>query len=73
MPSPSLRESSPYWEDYMVTSKKTYQCDEVETAWLLLEQTRNAIFKARELELEQHGLSICRGAGPGLRRSPGGS
>ena len=40
-----------------MASKKTYRCYEVEAAWLLLEQTRNAIFKARELELEQHGLS----------------
>lgn len=43
-----------------MTSKKTYRCDEVDAAWLLLEQTRNAIFKARELELEQLGISLVQ-------------
>ncbi|MBE9505632.1 MAG: MarR family transcriptional regulator [Chloroflexi bacterium] len=42
--------------------KKTYWCDEVDAAWLLLEQTRNAIFKARELELEQFGISLAQAA-----------
>ena len=43
-------------------SKKTYRCDEVDAAWLLLEQTRNAIFKARELELEEYGISLVQAA-----------
>jgi DNA-binding MarR family transcriptional regulator len=45
-----------------MVSKKTYRCDEVAAAWLLLEQTRNAIFKARELELEQYGISLVQSA-----------
>ena len=43
-----------------MASKKTYRCDEVDAAWLLLEQTRNAIFKAREFELEQLGISTIQ-------------
>ncbi len=39
-------------------SKKTYPCDDRDQElWLLLEQTRNAIYKARSLELEQYGVS----------------
>lgn len=45
-----------------MASKKTHQCDEVDAAWLLLEQTRNAIFKARDLELEQVGISVAQSA-----------
>jgi DNA-binding MarR family transcriptional regulator len=45
-----------------MASKKIYRCDEVAAAWLLLEQTRNAIFKAREFELEQYGLSLVQSA-----------
>ncbi len=41
-----------------LTSKKTYRCeDQDQSVWFLLEQTRNAIFKARALELEQYGIS----------------
>ena len=44
-----------------MTSKKTYPCDDRDQAlWLLLEQTRNAIYKARELELEQYGVSTVQ-------------
>jgi DNA-binding MarR family transcriptional regulator len=44
-----------------VVTKKTYPCDDRDQAlWLLLEQTRNAIFKARELELEQYGVSTVQ-------------
>jgi len=42
----------------MPVSKRTYPCDDRDHAlWLLLEQTRNSILKARELELEQYGVS----------------
>ncbi len=42
----------------MSASKKTYPCDDRDQElWLLLEQTRNAIYKARSLELEQYGVS----------------
>lgn len=45
----------------MPSSKRTYRCDDKDQAlWLLLEQTRNAIFKARELELEQYGISTVQ-------------
>jgi DNA-binding MarR family transcriptional regulator len=45
----------------MPVSKKTYPCDDRDQAlWLLLEQTRNAILKARELELEQYGVSAVQ-------------
>ena len=45
----------------MSIPKKTYRCDDRDQAlWLLLEQTRNAIFKARELELEQYGVSTVQ-------------
>ncbi|MBE9505631.1 MAG: MarR family transcriptional regulator [Chloroflexi bacterium] len=41
-----------------MASKKTYRCDDQDqSVWLLLEQTRNAIYKARALELEQYGVS----------------
>lgn len=44
-----------------MTTKKTYPCDDRDQAlWLLLEQTRNAIYKARELELEQYGVSTVQ-------------
>ncbi|MCK9356689.1 MAG: MarR family winged helix-turn-helix transcriptional regulator [Dehalococcoidia bacterium] len=42
----------------MTAAKKTYPCDDRDQElWLLLEQTRNAIYKARSLELEQYGVS----------------
>jgi len=42
-------------------TKKTYPCeDRDQELWLLLEQTRNAIYKARELELEQYGVSTVQ-------------
>ncbi len=46
----------------MAANKKThYPCDDKDQAlWLLLEQTRNAIYKARELELEQYGVSTVQ-------------
>lgn len=41
-----------------MASKKTYWSTEWDQAiWLLLEQTRNAIYKARSLELEEYGIS----------------
>ncbi len=41
-----------------MASKKTYRCDDQDhVGWFLLEQTRNAIYKARALELEQYGVS----------------
>ena len=41
-----------------MASKKTYRCDDPDhSVWFLLEQTRNAIFKARAVELEQYGIS----------------
>lgn len=41
-----------------MAAKKTYRCDDQDhSVWFLLEQTRNAIFKARALELEQYGIS----------------
>lgn len=44
-----------------MTTKKTYPCEDRDQAlWLLLEQTRNAIYKARELELEQYGVSTVQ-------------
>ncbi|NLE95689.1 MAG: winged helix-turn-helix transcriptional regulator [Dehalococcoidia bacterium] len=44
-----------------MTAKKQYPCDDRDQAlWLLLEQTRNAIYKARELELEQYGVSTVQ-------------
>ncbi len=40
---------------------KEYPCgDRDQALWLLLEQTRNAIYKARELELEQYGVSTVQ-------------
>jgi len=44
-----------------VSTKKTYPCEDRDQAlWLLLEQTRNSIYKARELELEQYGVSAVQ-------------
>lgn len=44
-----------------MTTQKPYPCDDRDQAlWLLLEQTRNAIYKARELELEQYGVSTVQ-------------
>lgn len=44
-----------------MANKKTYPCDDKDQAlWLLLEQTRNAIYKARDLELEQYGISTVQ-------------
>ncbi len=44
-----------------MNTKKTYPCDDRDQAlWLLLEQTRNAIYKARELELEQYDVSAVQ-------------
>jgi len=44
----------------MVT-RKTYPCEDKDQAlWLLLEQTRNAIYKARDLELEEYGVSTVQ-------------
>ncbi len=38
--------------------KNAFPCgDHDQAVWLLLEQTRNAIYKARALELEQYGVS----------------
>jgi len=44
----------------VATKKRFNSVDEDQTLWLLLEQTRNAIYKARELELEQYGLSVIQ-------------
>ncbi|MBN1856999.1 MAG: MarR family transcriptional regulator [Dehalococcoidia bacterium] len=45
----------------MVGFKKTYVCDDNDQAlWLSIEQARNAIYKARELELEQYGVSTVQ-------------
>ncbi len=44
-----------------MATRKTYPCEDRDQAlWLLLEQTRNAIYKARELELEQYGVSTVQ-------------
>ncbi len=45
-----------------MTDKATqYPCNDRDQAlWLLLEQTRNAIYKARELELEEYGVSTVQ-------------
>ena len=44
----------------MATKKRFNSVDADQTLWLLLEQTRNAVFKARELELEQYGVSTSQ-------------
>ncbi len=45
----------------MSAKKKTYPSDDRDQElWLLLEQTRNAIYKARALELEQYGVSTVQ-------------
>ncbi len=44
----------------MATKKKIGVEDGDQALWLLLEQTRNAIYKARELELEQYGVSAVQ-------------
>ncbi|MFC2008492.1 MarR family winged helix-turn-helix transcriptional regulator [Chloroflexota bacterium] len=44
----------------MATKKKINSVDADQTLWLLLEQTRNAVYKARELELEQYGVSVIQ-------------
>ena len=44
----------------MATKKRFDSVDADQTLWLLLEQTRNAVYKARELELEQYGVSASQ-------------
>jgi len=44
----------------VATKKKFNYVDPDQTLWLLLEQTRNAVYKARELELEQYGVSASQ-------------
>ena len=44
-----------------MVSKKTYAYDDGDQAiWLSIEQARNSVFKARELELEQYGVSTVQ-------------
>jgi len=41
--------------------KKTFSCDDSDQSlWLAIEQARNSIYKARELELEQYGISTIQ-------------
>ena len=44
----------------MATKRRFDSVDADQTLWLLLEQTRNAVYKARELELEQYGVSASQ-------------
>ncbi len=55
-------------------SIREYPCDDRDQAlWLLLEQTRNAIYKARELELEQYGVSTVQAGVMFVIHTMGGS
>lgn len=44
-----------------MVAKKTFPSDDSDQAlWLAIEQARNSIYKARELELEQYGISTIQ-------------